>query len=94
MIGSIYQEVLPKQDLYDASQTIYKPIAYGSAKAAQIPLLKQASTFLGDKGGRCNMASFGGIETKSQSQWFKMKYEDYSPMNKMVQSQEAIELIT
>ena len=39
------------------------------------------------------MASFGGIETESQSAWFKMRYEDYSPMSKMVQSQEAIELI-
>ena len=39
------------------------------------------------------MASFGGSKPKSVA-WFKMRYEDYSPMSKMVQSQEAIELIT
>lgn len=89
LVGSIYAHVLPNPLLYSSSQSIYKPIAYPSGKAAQIPLLKQASRYLAQFGGRCNCISFGGIEA-DQAQSFKQAYSALSPQNSMVPINDAL----
>ena len=93
LISSIYETQLPDSSLYsDLPNTIFKPIAYSSGKAAQAPLLKQAARILGPYGGRCNCLSFGGIKG-SQNKKFIEKYSKKTPQGKMIEIEEVIKMI-
>ena len=93
LISSIYETQLPDSSLYsDLKNTIFKPIAYSSGKAAQAPLLKQAARILGPYGGRCNCLSFGGIKG-NQNEKFIEKYSKKTPQGKMIEIDEVIKMI-
>ena len=93
LIGSLYGDRLPKENLYADDGSLYKPVVYGMCKSALEYLNKQASITMAKVDGRCNLLRFGGIDTNIDDE-FKKRYANLSPSNNMVSLQSVYQALT
>lgn len=92
LIGSIYNSMLPDPLFYSFDKSLYKPVAYSSAKHAQRALMQQAAVYLAKLNSRCNSIAYGGIDL-DQSEYFKRAYAARSPQSSLVPLKDALDAL-
>lgn len=81
-ISSMYGVVAPTPKLYDDFESS-SPVQYGTAKAAQIHLVKELAVRLAKYDARVNCVSFGGIKGRTNEE-FQKRYKELTPQGKML----------
>jgi len=94
---STYGIVPPNQDIYKPLSKakgieIYKPIAYSVTKAGLAMATKYLSVYLAQKGFNVNGIAPGGIENNQPREFVHM-YSKYTPMGRMAQREEMMDII-
>ena len=90
--GSTYGIVSPKHHIYGKSG-INSPISYATTKSAIINFTRYISTYYSKYNIRANTISPGGINNKNQTKFFKKKYKENTPLQRMADEDEFNEAI-
>ena len=94
-IASIYGQIAPDYRLYDKSN-LANPPSYGSSKAGVIQMTKYFAVHLAKRDISVNCVSPGGIfdPKNPQGEDFIKNYSHKTPMNRMANVDEIVEVIS